>query len=262
MTMQVTTVSPRSTFAAVSSNTSKGYTVFDGNQVADLMLRGLRDAGVSDIKGQITYDPTTTQYRIKALLNAPIDIMAHRGVGRVHSAFLAVSGADNGIERFRGSGGIERRRCMNATISQANIEGLNWSRVHKGDVTEIRALIANMPSLLAPMISDLRDVWARASAEYYLDTDGARLSPSEAITRLVYNNLVPHGGKSADQALAYYLQAYAAEDHPASAAGIIMALQRAAHESTWATKWSTVEIEESAGKLLYQNNYTLDAVEA
>lgn len=249
-------------FALVSSDSTRGYTVFDGHQVADLMMAGLQDAGCRDLKGEITYDPTTTQYQIKALINAPIDILAHQGVGRVHSAWLAVSGADNGIERFRGSGGIERRRCMNATLSQADLPGLTWSRIHKGDVTEIRALIAGMPACIAPMIADLQSVWARASAEYYLDADGDRLSPTEAITRLVYNKVIPHGGKSADDALAYYLQAYAAEDHPTSAAGIVMAIQRAAHESPWSTKWSTVEIEASASDLLYQNNYTLDAIEA
>ena len=150
---------------------------------------------------------------------------------------------------------------MNATKSQANLPGMNWRKVHKGDPSVIRNLIAGMPAKFGALVADLRSVWARASAEHYLDADGGRLSPKEAITRLVGNDLIPTGGKSTEDAIAYYVSAYAAEDHPESAAGIIMAIQRAAHECTWSTKWSTVEIEESASNLLYQPVYTLAEVE-
>ncbi len=253
----------RSAFATVSASSNKSYAVLDAPEVADLMLAGLKDANaLQGVKADITYDASTTHWQIKAIVGAPVDIMGHRGVGRVHSLYLAVSGADNGTERIRGSGGALRVRCMNCTKSLAKIDGLNWSKVHKGDVSEIRAQVAAMPAKFGALLADLRSVWAQASAQYYLDEDGARLSPTEAITRLVYSDLIPDGGVGHETALAYYLQAYAAEDHPTSAAGIVQAIQRAAHESTWRTKWSTVEIEESASALLYQPQYTLGAIEA
>lgn len=254
---------PRSTYATVSADATRGYAVLDAPEVADLMLQGLRDANaLQGVKAEIVYDAPSTRWEIRAIVGAPVDIMEHRGVGRVHSLYLALSGADNGVERIRGSGGAIRARCMNCTKSIAEIPGLKWSRIHKGDVTEIRAMVAAMPAKFGALLTDLRSVWAQASASYYLDSDGGRLSPTEVISRLVYNDIVPHGGMTPDEAYARYTQAYAAEDHPSSAAGIIMAIQRAAHESTWTTKWSTVEIEDAAAEMLYQPNYTLDAVNA
>jgi hypothetical protein len=248
----------RETFAVVSP---EGYTVLDGPQVADLLLRGLRDRGLeSGAKMEITYDAGTTRYQARAIVQAPIDIPALWGVGRVHQAFVQVSGGDDGMTSLRGQGGALRIRCLNASLAQVN--GLEWTRAHKGKLTEIRALVAGMVDQFGTLAESLRTVWSEAAAHHYLDTDGTQLSVHEAITRLVAHDHIPTGGLDAAQAVDRYMDAWRAEDSPTSAAGILMAVQRAAHEGAWRTKWDTTEIEASASALLYQNVYTLAEVNA
>jgi len=247
----------RSVFAIVSANASKGYTVCDAGTVADLVSSGLKDAGMlSGSRTEVTYDQPTTRYKMRTILQAPIDIPAFRGVGRVHQLFLDVWGADDGMASIEGLTGAMRIRCMNATKSLA--EGASFSKVHKGDLNEIRRLVSGLTRQFGTVAKSLSDVWMRASAEYYLDSEsGARLSPQEAITRLVVNGLVPTGERTEEQAIDRYVAAWRAEDSPSSAAGIIMAVQRAAHESDWGSKWATDSIESTAAEMLYQPVYTL-----
>jgi hypothetical protein len=251
----------RSVFAIVSSDPVRGYQVFDGGEVAELVMRGLHDAGMAkEAKCDLEYDPESTRYRIRTILQAPVDIMAHRGVGRVHQVFFDVKGGDNGETSISGAMGVMRIRCLNASLSQA--DAMRWSRRHVGNMSDIRHMVARAASKWTAVASEMRDLWARASAEWYLDAQGGRLSVPEAIERLVGNGLIPRGGLSAEDAIDAYTQAWQAEEGVHSAAGVVMALQRAAHETTWSTKWATDEIEEAASGLLYQKNYVLDEVRA
>lgn len=251
----------RSVFAIVSADEKRGYAVLDAPEVADLVLQGLRDVGQGDAKAEVKYDPESTRYRIRALVQAPVDIMAHRGVGRVHRVFLDVRGGDNGETSICGQMGVLRIRCLNASLAQTN--GTAWSRIHRGSSEAIRAFVADMCGKWSVVAEEMRSLWARASAEHYLDSEtGLALSPQEAITRLVGNGLLPTGGLTTEAAIDAYVAAWHEEEGVNSAAGVIMAIQRAAHETTWRTKWATDEIESAASGLLYQHVYTLDEVTA
>jgi hypothetical protein len=93
--------------------------------------------------------------------------------------------------------------------------------------------------------------------EYYLDEDNeTRLSPQEAIQRLVVAKLVPTAGLTQEEAIDRYVSAWN-EEPGASAASVIMAIQRASHEATWRSKWADDEIESSATGLLYNHVLTL-----
>lgn len=239
---------------------SERYAVLDGPQAADMVARALKAQGLADgCKMEITYDRDTTRYQVRAIVQAPIDVPALWGVGRVHQAFFQLTGGDDGMSAHKGNLGAHRVRCLNATIAQ--IDGLQWSQAHKGTV-DIMAMVANSVAQFGALGESLREVWSRAAANHYLDTDGSQLSVTEAITRLVAHGHVPKGGLELDQAVDRYVQAWKAEESPTSAAGILMAVQRAAHEGTWATKWSTTEIEASASNLLYQPVWQLAEVEA
>lgn len=251
----------RSSYAIVSSDKVRGYSIFDANQVADLVMSGLRDARLLDgAKCEVKYDAATTRYKIRVILQAPIDIAAFRGVGRVHRVFMDVCGGDNGMASVEGHCGALRVRCMNASLSQA--VGTTWSRIHKGNPNDIQALVGRMGGQFAAVARDMSDVWSRAAGNYYLDSDGGRLSPREAITRLVAHGYVPTNGLTPEAATDMYMAAWRAEESPESADGIIMAIQRAAHETTWRTTWGTEDTEEAASNLLYQKVYTLAEVSA
>ena len=246
-----------SSYALVSANARQGYTICDGNQVADLVLNGLRDANMlAGAKTAVTYEEGSTRYSLRTIVQAPIDIAAFRGVGRVHQIYMDVTGGDDGMASVKGSMGAIRIRCLNASLSRA--EGSTWRVVHKGGMVEISRLVASMAGKFAAVATDMQEVWARAAGNYYLDADGGRLSPTEAITRLVAHGYVPTGELSAEGAIEAYTAAWRAEDSPESAAGIIMAVQRAAHETNWRTKWGESDIEVAASDLLYQPVYVLD----
>lgn len=247
----------RSAFAIVSSDPKRGYQVLDGDQVADLVLAGLKDAGqLSGARAEVKYDAETTRYDIRVMVAAPIDINAFRGVGRVHQFYMSIRGGDNGSTSISGRMGAIRLRCLNASLSEA--DGTAWTRIHRGDGTELRRLVADMPSKFGEVARSLQDVWARAAAEHFLDSDGGRLSVQEAITRLVAHDYIPRGGLELDAAVDHYMAAWRAEDSPHSAAGVIMAVQRAAHEATWRTSWAQEDIEDAASHLLYQPVWVLD----
>jgi hypothetical protein len=254
----------REAFGIVSADPVRGYAVFDGPQVADLMLAGLKDAGMlSGAKMTLDYDRESTRYDIRAVVQAPVDVPAFSGVGRVHQLFARVTGGDDGQSSVKGGIGALRIRCLNATLVEA--KGVEWSQRHVGqDATaNIRQLVAGMVGQFQAAADSLIEVWSRAAAHHYLDTDGTPLSVHEAITRLVANKHIGTGGLEADQAIDNYMAAWRAEDSPTSAAGILMAVQRAAHESTWTTSWARADLEEQASGLLYQTvSWALPEVEA
>jgi hypothetical protein len=249
----------REAFAIVSTDQVKGYKVYDGPEVADQVGRALRDRSISGAKVQITYDRESTRYQIRATVQAPIDIPALAGVGRIHQAFLQVSGGDDGQTAFRGQMGALRIRCLNASLAESTIG--TWRHAHKGDLSALRGLIAGQVDSFGDLAASLSAAWSDAACHHYLHTDGTALSVKEAVTRLVYAKHVPAPGGDKDAAIERYMAAWRAEDHPSSAAGIIMAIQRAAHESTWSTSWATPEIEQAASGLLYQQVYTLPEIE-
>ena len=251
----------REAFAIVGRDESRGYKVMDAPEVAHVLVRGLADMGIQ-ARARVEYDRDSTRYSIRAICQAPIDIPALWGVGRVHQAFVEVGGADDGMSSIRGQIGAMRIRCLNASLAQ--IDGAKWSRNHKGVNmrADILSLIAGSVAAFGAMAESLQDAWSAAAANHFMDSEsGLALSPQEAITRLVHAGHVPSNGLDAEDAIDAYLSAWRAEDSPASAAGVIMAIQRAAHETTWRTKWGSESAEEAASSLLYQPVYCLDAPE-
>jgi hypothetical protein len=242
-------------FAIVSAG-SRGYTAYD----SDAVLRDLARV-LPDTRCTVEYDEATTRMRARAVLQAPIDIPAFSGVGRVHQAGVQFSTRDDGMMALTGRAFIVRIRCKNHSLVEEKQGEIR--RKHTGSYAALREQISTLVGRMPEMIDALRSVWSRAAAEHYLDSEtGKRLSAPEAIARLVVHGHIPTGGLEQKDAIAAYVAAWRAEDSPHSAAGVIMAIQRAAHETTWRTRWTDDQIEATASGLLYQHVYTLDAAES
>ncbi len=238
---------------AVVSNAKRGYTAYD----SDKALRDLARA-MPDTRCTIEYDAATTRMRARAVIQAPIDVGAFVGVGRVHRAGVQFTTRDDGMMSLTGQAFIERIRCKNHTLVMEKLG--SFRRKHTGTYEQLQAQIATLVGNMPQMIDALKSLWSRAAAEYYLDSEtGANLDAPEAIARLVTHGHLSTGGLGNSEAIDAYTNAWRAEECPHTAAGIIMAVERAAHETTWRTRWSTDEIEEQASTLLYQNVYTLAA---
>lgn len=237
----------RSAFAIVSER----YAACDAPAAMDLLLGGLRDAGIAAAaRAEVTYDAPSTAWAIRAILQAPIDVPAFAGVGRVHQVFVDLRGADNGTSSIRGKLGAIRIRCLNASLSQAT--GLTMARRHVGDVASLRSAIAAIPAQFGKLATEMRSIWSAAAANWYLDADGGNLSAPEAIARLVAHEYLPTCGATEAEAVDRYVAAWRAEESPHSAMGVVMAVQRAAHEG-WSTRWASDEIEAAASTLLYRH---------
>lgn len=240
----------RQAFAMVS----KKYAPYDG----DACLRDLAKA-LPGVKCELRYNPENTETRVRALIQAPIDIPAFVGVGRVHQAGIEFRTRDDGMGSLSGRGFLVRVRCKNHSL--ATEQATKIKRRHVGTQADLVAELQGLLGTIPTMIEKLRELWSNAAAHHYLDTDGTPLSVQEALTRLIVNEHIPTGGLKLDDAVENYMSAWRAEESPTSAAGIMMAVQRAAHEGSWRTKWATDEIEEAASKALYQPVYVLAAPE-
>lgn len=240
----------REAYAIVGAG-RRGFQPYDSDQ---LLWQVAKMA--PDMKCEVSYDQDTTTMRARCIsANAPIDIPSFTGVGRVHRVGFDVWTADNGTMSMRIGGFLMRVRCKNATMVTHGHRAMRRFR-HVGALASLNTGISETLAAVNQATRELVDLWSRKAVEHYLDPDGARLSPPEAITRLVMNEMVPRCGLSAEDAIERYIAAWEAEE-VYSAAGVIMAIQRASHESTWRTKWADNEIESSATELLYNHVLTL-----
>jgi hypothetical protein len=238
----------------VFSSSKRGYQTYDTDRMlaeAAKLQPGLR----VDMK----YDADTTRMTARCIAQAPIDIPAFVGVGRVHQIGFDLRSADDGSMSLQVQPFLIRVRCKNASL--VHTEGRRTAFRHVGSFKSLEDGLRTALEQAAKGVDEMRSLWARAAAEHFLDSEtGAQLSVQETFSRLIAGEYIPTAGQSDAEALDRYMSAWRAEESPHSAMGIIMAMQRAAHESTWETKWAQEEIEESASNLLYQNVYTLDAV--
>jgi hypothetical protein len=139
-------------------------------------------------------------------------------------------------------------------------KGLQSNFRHVGGFENLKASLSAAISNAGQAIDNVRSAWAFAAGNHFLDEEGESLAVEETIRRLVYGEYIPLGGLSEEEAVENYLRAWKAEE-VYSAQGIIMAVQRAAHEGAWRAKWADEDIEEAASKLLYARVLTLPAVE-
>jgi len=241
-------------FALQGPESSRGYTEFDSDRVLFEAARQLRGMG---LKADVLYSQESTRMTAKLFVQAPIDVPAFVGVGRVHQAGVIIRCADNGSLSIQVDGLIVRVRCMNATLVRA--KGGHKVRVrHVGDVSRMGEAVRAALAQATAAVPELTNLWQRAAVEHYVDkASGTTLGMQEAFERLVAAGHLPKCGLGAAGAVEAYMSAWRAEDSPASAMGVVMAAQRAAHETSWKSQYAEDEVNEAASQMLYQPVYTL-----
>jgi hypothetical protein len=230
----------------------RAYAPFDSDKLVDSLRKICPDTRL-----KVDYDQPTTECRVKAYFMAPLDLLEFgAGVGRVHHVYMDWRTADNGTMSLSGSLGIVRAVCRNSGL--AHHKKASVTLRHSGNYERLAQAVTTLNEGMAEVVDSLRKVWQRALTEQYTDREsGSALSPQEAIKRLVAQGMVPLAGESEESATERYIDAWSREP-VYSAGGIVMAIQRAAHEGSWSTKWAEDQIEESASELLYQRVYVLD----
>ena len=246
----------RELFGVFSGSETRGYTAFDGDR---LLAEAAKHQ--PNLRVALQYDADSTVTRARCIAQAPIDIPAFVGVGRVHQIGFDLRTADDGSAILSCTPFLIRVRCKNASLVQTN--GKRQAFKHVGSFEKLCESLETVIQQASAAIEPMRALWAQAAGAYYLDGEsGAALSPVEAITRMVFNGYLPTGGLDEPEAVTQYVNAWRAEDSPASAQGVIMAVQRAAHEGQWRTRWAEDDVEETASAMLYQPVYQLWTPEA
>jgi len=121
--LRVRSGQPKDVFAIVSPS----FGAADAPEVLDQVLGALPKG----TKGSWSYDPDSTSWELRAecWTPTPVDLQA---VGEPFEAYVSFHSRDNGTSRFRGGGGINILRCLNASTYSAN--SAKVSRVHRGNV--------------------------------------------------------------------------------------------------------------------------------
>lgn len=241
----------RETYALVSAG-NRAYVPFDTDK-----LLAEAAAALPECRATVTYDEGSTTMRARIIAQAPIDIPEFNGVGRVHRLGLDLWSADNGTMSIRVNPFLIRVRCKNATLVTHGHTGRRRFR-HVGSMENVRAGVTAALETASQAVAEFRALWAAKAQEWYLDPDGARLPVPEALRRLVLHGHLPKCGLSESEAVDAYTAAWNAEPVE-SAMGLVMAVQRAAHEVSWKTRWADEDVEEAATELLYQRVFVLDA---
>ena len=231
-------------FATVSQK----YSVFDADQVAQDLI----DGGLPlDARGETKYDGHRWSFTSEL---APTFKVEELGVGRVFRVLVKISGADDRSQGLRAEFQAKRIKCINCTTMTD--KRLVFKRKHMG---EIRGLFAQSMGAVETAMQEFSNLWAEANTEALVDkATGDGLSAEETFKRLIAHGYVsvPHV-KKAD--LLSKLMGAFEEEPGSSSASIHNAITRLAHEgaSGWASPWYMDDLEEQAGKLLFQRVLTL-----
>jgi hypothetical protein len=94
--------------------------------LADIVAKMPRDA-----RGTFAYDPKSTAWELRADVWTPTPVES-QAVGEPFRGYVSFQSKDNGTGRFRGGGGIELIRCLNASTYLA--EGAAVARRHIGAI--------------------------------------------------------------------------------------------------------------------------------
>lgn len=240
----------REVYALVSHK----YAPLDSDRVLMQVARAMPGC-----KADVEYDADTTRMRARVYVQAPVDVAAFNGVGRVHQAGVQVTTRDDGLGSLQVEGFLMRIRCLNHSLSTTNTAVRR--KKHMGATADLQRSIQQVIGTLPELIEEMRALWTRSAAEHYVDSaSGGRISVSEAVSRMIHFKHLPTCGLSADDAHDRYMDAWRAEESVYSAAGIVMAVQRAAHEGSWRTRWADEEIETAAGELLSRTSWALPEI--
>lgn len=154
---------PQDIYAAVSAT----YAPAD----APIVMEQIVDKMPKDARGSYAYDPDTTAWVLRANVFTPTPI-EEQCVAEPFEGFVSLTSKDNGSGRFRGSGGINLLRCLNASTYSAGESSV--SRVHRGGriMFDIQAMLNK--SLKA--VRTLCAAWGKAREEEVEVPTGLTLS--------------------------------------------------------------------------------------
>jgi hypothetical protein len=226
---------------------SDSYSPYDADEIAKLA------AEICDptARATVAYDGFRTR----------IDVMYHStitaeeaGVGEVFRGGISIDSGDDGTRAVRVTALAERVRCVNLTRLSSQVVTGKVTHKDRGARTvadEVRAAVKDAHDRIATFAH----AWAQADKDEILGGDG---DPRKKFEALVHRGHVKVTGCRKDELVNRLVRAWEREPARYTRTALLNAITRAAHENPWTSPWTAHELEETAGRLLYVRNLSLN----
>jgi hypothetical protein len=183
----------------------------------------------------------------RAICANPIDVDS-AAVGEILRAGITISSDDTGRGSIRIKGNIYQAVCKNLTTAPLNQTILK--QVHRGEIKNISHSVQNGIVDALESLQEIPELWAQAARDNIMDQitgDG----PVKLFGKLVDSRLIDVPGRK-EETVQKLVSAYHRDPMP-TRLGIINAITRSAHESSWSSPWVAEDLEEQAGQFLHVN---------
>lgn len=143
---------------------------------ADKCLMEMARVVASDARGEVLYNPETTEIIARATYNAPITLDPK--VGDVFRGGIVATTRDDGRGKWRGSSSLTRIICINCTIAESNVD--DGARVHRGNgegfMRDIAQIMNSGMERIAPITIAFRDLRALQAQVMVEDENGGEVA--------------------------------------------------------------------------------------
>lgn len=200
----------------------------------------LREALPRGAKGAVVV--AGPRWEIRAFYGSPIEPV----VGEVFNCGVVVTGADDGSAPVCVRAIAERVRCVNLTRLTGTAVNVDIRHSSRQILAQVRQALEASSQAVSVFATD----WADAMQQQ-LFADGSAYQPAEIFAALVRADLVraPSGCSTSDF-VDRLVTAWRVEPSY-TRAGLVNAITRVAHTSSWTRSWVTADLEEQAGELVH-----------
>jgi hypothetical protein len=215
------------------------YHLYDFDKLAE----GLLATVPTGARGEFIYDGS--RYQLKAHFHS--DIQPESAVaGEIFHASVIIDSADDGSRAIRVQAAVMRNLCRNLIILHTDKKEEQATHLDVDLETRIPELIKRA----CERVKGFAERWTEATRERIAEEAGGMYDVTPIFERLVDEGLIEMEGVADEEMIARLLCAWSQEPG-GTRADVLNAITRAAHEETWGNPWAASELEEQAGKLLY-----------
>lgn len=215
------------------------YHKYDIDRLANALVESIPTGA----RGEFIYDGS--RYQLKAHFHS--DIQPKSAVaGEIFRASVIVDSADDGSCALRVRAAVTRNLCRNLIILHTAKKEEQATHLDADLETKIPEMIKGA----CERVSGFAERWTQATRERIAEEAAGMYDATPIFERLIDEGLVEAPNVSDDDLLARLVRAFS-EEPGGTRADVLNAITRAAHEETWANPWASSDLEEQAGKLLY-----------
>jgi hypothetical protein len=227
----------RQLFAVVSDRYNRDC---DADRIARIINTYVEESKVP-AKATALYDGH--RFRMSILYHTDIKTPV---VGELFKAGVTIDTADDGSRGITVTPMVIRNLCLNLIILDKATQSINLTHLR----TNLYDSVSGAIRAAFDKVVDFGKKWADAREERILDSIYEHANPEEVFTELVKQGHIKISGVPKKELVEKLVNAWRVEPGYAKS-DIVNAITRAAHTSTWGSPWVGTDLEEQAGKLLY-----------